>query len=75
MKGKDASWLAVFLCVVLVTMMIVIPHGGRGRLPTLDELEQDRKGIDCSTPIVGPLLCEIRRLLQALTGALELEDW
>ncbi len=71
--GKEARWIAVILCVVLVTLMIVRPGGGGGRLPTLDELEEQRKTPDCSIPVIGPLLCKIVDAFRAAASGLELD--
>ena len=71
--GKEARWVAVILCVVLVTMMIVMPRGGRGRLPTLDELEEKSKTPDCSIPVIGPLLCKIAEAFRDAASKLELD--
>jgi len=72
MMAKEGTWLATLLCVVLVTMMIVMPHGGRGRLPRVSDLEQRGAATSCNVPIVGPLLCELTAGIRSTTAALEL---
>jgi hypothetical protein len=70
--GKEAGWLAGFLCVVLVAMMVVMPHGGRGKLPEISDLERRPAVSGSDLPLVGPLVRQMTEAIEATTTSLEL---